>query len=85
MSLLLPSGAPEAIPPLQQHTQELSADIVPACLPHLCPIPQPPPEQAFGKKKLRWKRIAEHFDRKAKACKRHYHKVSGKEAPEDDD
>jgi hypothetical protein len=39
--------------------------------------------QAFGKKKLKWKRIAEHFNHKSKSCRRHYTKLTGKEAPEE--
>lgn len=46
--------------------------------------PSPAP-QAFGKRKLRWKRIAEHFDHKAKSCKKHYTKLTGKEVPEEAD
>ena len=48
----------------------------------------PPPLaliQALGKRKLKWKRIAEHLQRKAKSCRKHYAKLTGKDAPEDDD
>jgi hypothetical protein len=39
----------------------------------------------FGKRKLRWKRIAEHFGHKSKACKAQYKLATGKPAPEDED
>jgi hypothetical protein len=39
----------------------------------------------LGKKRLRWKRIAAHFDKHVKSCRKQYTKVSGKEAPEDED
>ena len=55
-----------------------------ACCPAL-PCPPHPCLQVLGKKKLRWKRIAEHFGKKVKACRKHYHKLTGKEVPEDED
>lgn len=38
--------------------------------------------QTFGKSKLKWKKIAEHFGHKIKSCHRRYSKLTGKEAPE---
>lgn len=52
---------------------------MPAALPPLLP------GQAFGKKKLRWKKIGEHLGHKAKACRKHYTKLTGKDAPSDDE
>jgi hypothetical protein len=54
-------------------------------LPAALPCHSHPCLQVLGKKKLRWKRIAEHFGKKVKACRKHYHKLTGKEAPEDED
>lgn len=42
-------------------------------------------KKLFGKRKLRWKRIAEHFGQKSKACKKHYSKLTSKEAPSDEE
>ncbi len=43
------------------------------------------PLQAFGKRKLRWKSIAKHFDKHRKDCRKQYTKLTGKEAPEGDE
>lgn len=42
-------------------------------------------KKAFGKRKLRWKSIAKHFDKHRKDCRKQYTKLTGKEAPEDDE
>ena len=55
------------------------------CIAIICFFPGPPSRaacpQAFGKKKLRWKRIAEHFDRHKKDCRKQYTKVWAREVP----
>lgn len=43
------------------------------------------PVQAFTKRKLRWKRIAEKFGHKSKACKAQYKALTGKPVPDDED
>ncbi|KAL4443409.1 hypothetical protein ABPG75_011146 [Micractinium tetrahymenae] len=42
-------------------------------------------KKALGKRRLRWKSIAKHFDKHKKDCRKQYTKLTGKEAPEDDE
>ena len=63
----------------------------PACCPvdrPASPPPHPPrprPLQVLGKRKLKWKRIGEHFGMKGKLARKHYALASGKQAPEEED